>query len=284
MLKQLSSMFGVDRSQLDFEEFKELVVFLLQVFKSWKSVDTSNTLVLKRYGVSKHSRYHSTYRHLRSSYRAQIRQLVSNFTSSKLGEGATQFDLLFDGTDAMEEVRFDDFVSLMLYVHGIDMHFKLPPNARNNSNLLDAADIQAILRVIGVQLTTNEVSLVLKLRQSHLDIPNMTVVQFMELLAATKSNKEKIREASKKLRAVQRLENPGAAIQKKHSVLLRNLRLLSSDTVHKLRELSASDPTLRTALQQAHASPTGKWEDPEFPATSASLFPNDPTRKYILHK
>jgi hypothetical protein len=106
----------------------------------------------------------------------------------------------------VNDIELDSFVALMIYIDFIDRHFKTPDS--DHSTLLSASDIQAILRYIGVFMAAFEVQLVIKIRQDHINIPDMTATDFYDLLATIMNNREKVHEVGRKIRERTRAAKP----------------------------------------------------------------------------
>lgn len=253
---------------MDFQKFRSFFDFLvpLKELFSKHDVDASDSIDRKELTA--------LLREMKWDFSQQaLEQLIQMITSAnasnKTGSG---------------ELDFQQFASLVVYLRDLAAAFKTQD--ADGSNSLSAAELQALLRVLGIPLSVLEVDLHLSRVGAKGAISFETLIA---LLQSIRVNGEQI----KKQAAMQRSETrrllptagsllPGAAgggVSPRRNVAPASPRHLARKvTKMNISNATAKNKEAQRIIDSLKSSPGHKWEDPEFPAEARSLHPSDPTK------
>eukprot|EP01121_Diplochlamys_sp_Union-15-3_P009635 TRINITY_DN2629_c0_g1_i2.p1 TRINITY_DN2629_c0_g1~~TRINITY_DN2629_c0_g1_i2.p1 ORF type:complete len:440 (-),score=71.84 TRINITY_DN2629_c0_g1_i2:1442-2737(-) len=167
--------------------------------------------------------------------------------------------------DLSREIDFRDFTQMTLFLQKLKREFNNVDVDKNK--YLDASEIQAVLRALDIQITVVEADLFLKLLNID-NLAGLNFEQFVDLLFKYNEHGKTIAEEARKLRR-----------ETREKAFLRPITMpkLESEKVKKVINQMAAK-----VIEECKASGK-KWEDPDFPASNASLFPFEPNRLHTVH-
>jgi hypothetical protein len=203
------------------------------------------------------------------SYSAELREMIKGFSHEFAEDSIQAFLVLIEEKD-FTDVDYDDFLALMVHIHVIN---RIYTYELDRMPIFNPADLQSMLRTLGVHVTFDEMALFLKLKQEHITPSTATAQQLWELLGAVRTASTKLREATKRLRLKERVEK---GLQVKHEYH-PEYSWVHAEAWSKIQTSVQADVGLQTVLMACRDLGI-TFDDAEFPPSNASLFPTQPNR------
>jgi Ca2+-binding EF-hand superfamily protein len=208
-----------------------------------------------------------------------LEQLIRMVTSSSSGGVESDLD-------------FQQFASLVVYLRDIASAFKKEDTDQSNS--LSPAELQALLRVLGIALSVLEVDLHLKRIGAAGNISFETLIA---LLQSVRVNGESVKKQATMIRSETRRNlphmpsatpsagpsapggPPSLFPRRALGTAVPSARLLERKvTKMSIAAASSNNREAQQILEALKKTPGRKWEDPDFPAVSKSLYPTEPSK------
>jgi hypothetical protein len=182
-----------------------------------------------------------------------------------------------------DSMTFPEYTDLILYLRDIQRGFAQADS--DSSKSLDAAELQELLRSLAIYLSVIEVELHMKRCKLQ---GKVSFEGLVALLNSIKDNKEAVkreaalsRQETKKLLVVARTPRgslPGAASPRMSPRISPRPILARKTTLAAIQSATASKKSqVQQIIDTLSKTPGKKYEDPEFPTTSQSLCPSNPS-------
>jgi len=236
-----------DGGALKEKEFGELMMFFLQMRRAFLAHDADNSGTIDKRELS-----------------AIMKSFDQRYPPAVISSLVEFFD-----DDDSGGFTFDEFMSLMLHVNELEHQFT--KNDQDNSQLLDPAELQDVLRAMDIKVSVPEVKTFMKRHSDGND--GLTFEGLVALMVELKNDREAIEKETRKEREKERKAYFAAH---KDAMKKNTRRTIKMDTGKQFVEVRKEAEKIAKAIKSEVGS--GKWVDPDFGTEAKDVFPSKPSR------
>eukprot|EP01125_Pyxidicula_operculata_P004086 TRINITY_DN1585_c1_g1_i1.p1 TRINITY_DN1585_c1_g1~~TRINITY_DN1585_c1_g1_i1.p1 ORF type:complete len:1011 (+),score=266.75 TRINITY_DN1585_c1_g1_i1:116-3034(+) len=179
----------------------------------------------------------------------------------------SRFMEIFDA-DKSGALDFNEMLLLFLYLNRLEFFYETGDSDGNHE--LDEKELQSLLRSLKIHVTSEEMKVFMKTAPQE-KLTNLNFANFVDLLFYVKDKLPQIKAKAQ----VSRASNKQKPFKRKAaSVDTRIQNQINQAVQRSQEEISGFMNNLR--------STNSKWEDPAFPPTNASLWPEEPQKGSVI--